>query len=123
MSILSYFSLRAKKGSLPNPTGSLSRKISPAAFVSANSEVAKVIQQVNNSTSTSAKSSKRSKPRIYSVTQRAEIGKLACNIGAKAMAKQFTKKLGYTINESTVRGMKQAYLTERHQKRLMEDGG
>ena len=122
-SILSYFSLRSKEGSLPNPTGSLSRKISPSAIVSANSEVAKVIQQVNNNGSilVPGKSSKRSKPRFFSPKERAEIGKLACSIGATAAARHFSKKLGYTMNKSMVRGLKQAYLTERRQKRLMED--
>ena len=120
-SILSYFSLRSKEGSLPNPTGSLSRKISPSAIVSANSEVAKVIQQVNNNGSISGKSSKRNKPRFFSPKERAEIGKLACSIGATAAARHFSKKFGYTMNESTVRGLKQAYLTERRRKRLMED--
>ena len=115
-SILSYFSLWAKEGSLPNPTGSLSRKILPSAIASANLEVAKVIrQQENNAVG------KRRKPRLFSPKERAEIGKLACSIGATAAARQFLAKLGYTMNESTVRGLKQAYLTERHRKRPMED--
>ena len=61
MSILSLVS--GKKKALSNPMGSLSHKISPAVIVSANAEVAKVLQRVNNGGSIS---STRRKPRIYS---------------------------------------------------------
>ena len=83
--------------------------------------MAKIIQQVNNNGSIPGKSSKSSKPRFFSPKERAKIGKLACSIGATAAVRHFSKKLGYTMNESTVRGLKQAYLTERRRKRLMED--
>ena len=40
---------------------------------------------------------------------RAEIGKVASQIGIKAAAFRFTKRLGKHVNESTVRSIKKAY--------------
>ena len=49
------------------------------------------------------------------------MGKLMCTIGAMAAAKSFSRKLGVTINESTVRGCKKAYIAKRSTKRLREE--
>jgi len=49
--ILNYFRFHGKEGSLPNPRGPLSSKISSTAIVLANSEVVKVIKQANNNSS------------------------------------------------------------------------
>jgi len=117
MSILNYFRLQGKEGSLPNPRGPLSSIILSTAIELANSEVAKVIKKVNNNSSkVSGRSKNGKKRRIYSLKERADIGKLAYSIGATAAARHFMRTLGYTINESTVRCLKQAYLTEQHQK-------
>jgi len=106
---------KEKKGFLPNPRGPLSSKISSAAIVSANSEVAKVIEKMNNNSSmVSGRSKNGKKRRIYSPKERADIGKLACSVGATEAARHFMRTLGYTINESMVRCFKQAYLTEQH---------
>ena len=53
--------------------------------------------------------------------ERAELGKLAVDIGASAAAKRFSKKLKYPVNESTARRFKQLYLEERRAKRLREE--
>ena len=50
--------------------------------------------------------------RVYSPKDRAEIGKLACSVGATEAAKRFRKQFGFSINESTVRSMKKTYLTK-----------
>ena len=65
-------------------------------------------------------SRKGKKLRIYSPRERAEIGKLACNIGATAAARRISKKFE-GINESTVRGFKKSYLNELRAKRLREE--
>jgi len=64
---------------------------------------------------------KGKKPRAYSDTQRAEMGKLTCRVGPTEAAKRFSSKLGLTINESTMRSIKEDYVNKRHQKRLLED--
>ena len=63
---------------------------------------------------------KEKKLRIYSPRERAEIGKLACSIGAIAAARRISKKFE-GINESTVHGFKKAYLNELRTKRLREE--
>ena len=42
-------------------------------------------------------------------------------VGATEAAKRFTKKCGFSINESTVTAIKKAYLAKRHEKRLREE--
>jgi len=100
MSILNYFQRKKSGGNLPNPHGPLSRFLSPVAIVSANSEVREVYA-TQTSGCPSKKSRKGKKFRVYSDTQRAEMGKLTCRVGATEAAKRFTKKLGFRINEST----------------------
>ena len=64
---------------------------------------------------------RKAKRRVYSPKERAELGKLAGMVGATEAAKRFTKKCGFSINESTVRAIKKAYLAKRHEKRLREE--
>ena len=109
MSLLDYFK---RKGPLPDPRGSLARVIPSSAIAAANSEVEKSI---------CPKSRKGLKKIVYSPRERAQIGKLACSIGATAAAKSFSRKLGMTVNESTVREWKKAYIAERNAKRLREE--
>lgn len=94
--------------------------IPSAAIASANSEVLQVINQAIRGEQTS-KSRKGIMPRVYSPRERAEIGKLACSVDATEAAKRFTKKFGFSINKSTVRSIKKAYLTKQHEKRLREE--
>ena len=49
------------------------------------------------------------------------MAKLVCTIGAMAAAKSFSRKLGVTVNESTVHGCKKAYIAEQSTKRLREE--
>ena len=118
MSILNYY--KHKERALPNPQGPLSRVIPSNAIAFANSEVRQVIDQARGGEKT-RKRRKGISPRVYSPKERAEIGKLACSVGATEVAKRFTKKLGFSVNESTVRSMKKAYLTKLREKRLRED--
>ena len=117
MSILDYFSVRSSK-SLPNPRGPLSSRIPSAAIELANREVCAAI---NKEQPGNVSSRKGKKPRVYSPQERAESGKLAADIGASAAAKRFSRKLKYSVNESTARRFKQLYLEERRAKRLREE--
>ena len=57
----------------------------------------------------------------YSLQLKLEIGKAILQFGAIAAARKYLAKLGTTINESTMRGLKQAYVLERQRKRSTED--
>ena len=109
MSLLDYFK---RKEPLPNPRGSLAKVIPSSAIAAANSEVEKIF---------CPKSRKGLKKKVYFPRERAQMGKLACTIGATAVAKRFSRKLGVKVNESTVRGFKKAYLAERSAKRSREE--
>jgi len=64
---------------------------------------------------------KRKKRHVYSPKKRAEIGKLAGQIGPSEAARRFTRKLGYSVNESTARRFKKLYDQERKIKRMREE--
>ena len=117
MSILDYFSVRSSK-SLLNPRGPLSSRIPSAAIESANREVCLAI---NKEQPGNVSSRKGKKPRVHSPQERAELGKLAADIGASAAAKRFSRKLKYSVNEGTAHRFKQLYLEERRAKRLREE--
>ena len=118
MSILDYFSVSSSK-SFPNPRGPLSNRIASAAIESANREVRAALNKELLESASSRR--KEKKPRVYLPQERAEMGKLAVDIGATEAAKRFSKKLKYPINESTARRFKQLYLQERRAKRLREE--
>ena len=122
MSILQYFTAR-RGGPLPNPNGPLSTKIPPAAISSANAEVRSVLtgEEDSSASTSSDRSRKGKKPHVYSPKTRAEIGRLASNIGATSAAKRVSRKLGFPVNESTARRFKKLYLQERKVKRLREE--
>ena len=109
MSLLEYFK---RKEPFPDPTGPLARVLPASAIMGANREVER---------SVCSKSRKGQKKKVYSPRKKAQMGKLACSIGATAAAKSFSRKLGVKINESTVRGFKRAYLAERSAKRLRKE--
>ena len=110
MSFLDYF--KRKEGSLPDLRGSLARVIPSSAIAATNSEVEK---------SVCPKVTKKLKKKVYSPREQAQMGKLACTIGATAAAKGLSRKVEEKINESTVRGFKKAYIAERSAKRLREE--
>ena len=116
MSILDYFTVMSSK-SLPNPRGPLSNRIASAAIESANREVRVAL----NPESASSKQ-KGKKPCVYSPHERAELGKLAVDIGVTNAAKRFSKKIiKYPVKESTARRFKKLCLKERRAKRLREE--
>ena len=53
----------------------------------------------------------------YDESVRAQIDRSAVEIGVMKTARKFTEKLGFAVNESTVRGMKKAYVSK---KRTLE---
>ena len=115
ISILDYFSVRSSK-SFPKPRGPLFSRIPSAAIESANCEVCAALNKEQPVSSRKGK-----KPRVYSSQERAELGKLAVDVKASEAAKWFSRKLKYSINESTARRFKQLYLEERRAKRLREE--
>jgi len=64
---------------------------------------------------------KRKKRHIYSPKRRAEIGKLAGQIGPSEAARRFSRNLGYSVNESTARRFKKLCDQERKTKRMKEE--
>ena len=99
MSILPYLKRRCGDV-LPDPGGELSRSIPLNAISSANRHVAEILKRTKRP---------RGKYNSYTPELRAEIGKVASQIGIKAAAIRFTKRLGKHVNESTVRSIRKAY--------------
>ena len=122
MSILQYFT-KKQVGSLPNPERTLSNVIPSAAIKSANSEVKKVMGQGHPSSQVSRKETRKGKKcRIYSLRERAKIGKMACNIEATAAARRMSNKFkGTDVSKNSIRGFKKAYLNELRYNRLREE--
>ena len=54
-------------------------------------------------------------------SDRAEIGRYACQHGIAAAARRYSREFQHSVNESTVRYMKKAYLKVRREKRTAED--
>ena len=105
--MLDYFRLK-RSGSLPNPRGPLSNRISSTAIASANSEVRTVLNGKPLKGSRKGK-----KHHVYSPKERAEIGRLAGQIGVSEAARRFSRKLGHLLNESTARRFKKLYDEEK----------
>ena len=98
-------------GGLPDPRGSLSSSIPAQVIAEANKEVQKVMD-----------GSKRGPYKRYSSTLRAEIAKYACQHGAAAAARHYSRKLEKTISESTVKSMKKVYVEELQKRPRTDDG-
>ena len=116
MSILDYFKTQS---TLPNPSGTLSTSMPSRAIAAANRMVSAVV----SSQSWNAKQKRQRKAvhnNSYSPQLRAEMGKATLQFGATAVARKYSVKLG-TVNESTMRGLKQAYVLEGQRKRRRED--
>ena len=117
MSILQYLKPISKPTTTPDglscPMGSLSAVIAPAAIESANSLVREVQQQ--------KKTVARGPYHKLSPALRANIGKYACENGVCAAARHFSHRLEKSLNESTVRSIKKAYLIEVGQKRRFDE--
>ena len=122
MSILQYFQKDNRFRSsntvfLPDPRGSLSRSIPSSAIVAANAEIRR---SMHNRHSTPRRLKRYN---IYTLEQRATIGRYAVENSVMAAKRKFSNQLNTDINESTVRRFKRAYLKERHEKRQRQDGG
>ena len=115
MSILHYFKPDSvsRSDGLPNPFGSLSTRIPPAAIASAN-------EQVQEAQKEKARS-KRGPYHKFSAVMRARIGRYASENGVAAAARRYSREIKVTINESTVRGIRRTYLTELNGKRAGDD--
>ena len=79
-------------GGLPDPRGSLSSSIPAQVIAEANKEVQKVTGSVDGS--------KCGPYKRYSSTLHAEIAKYACQHGAAAAARHYSRKLEKTISGS-----------------------
>ena len=108
MSILKYLKPSPKQDSthdgLLNPHGSLSASLSSATIASANERVREVQQAPQ----------RKSRQPYHKLTpaMRARIGKYACEHGVATATRHCSRELEKPLNESTVRGLKNAYLME-----------
>ena len=91
ISILDYFSVRSSK-SFPNPGG-----LSLVEFLLLRLS-RPIVRCIWCRTARKLELSKKKKPRVYSPQERIELGKLAGDIGASSAAKQFSRKLKYSVN-------------------------
>ena len=108
MSILRYVK---RLDDLPDPQGSLSRVLRPKEIVEANRQVR---------ADTAPQSKKRGPYNKYDDAERAAIGKYACQHGPAAASRRFSRLLGKSISENTVKSIKKAY-KEEVRKRPRED--
>ena len=106
-----YTDLFSRKNTLPNPNGSLLSRVLPRAIIAANSEI-KLVQSAAQIPTTKRKR-KFAKNNIYDDKLRAE---MACKMGPTAAARKYFVKLSTNINESTMRGIKRAYLEAQGQQ-------
>ncbi len=93
----------ATRDGLPNPKGHLSTKIPASAIESAN-------ELVRETQSQAACTKQKSRGVYHKLIpdMRARLGRYACENGIAAAARHFSRgtELGKSINESTVRGIK-----------------
>ena len=92
-----YFELLSTEENFPNPHGPLSKTISPVTIESANSEVCEVY--ASQASGCSAKSSRENSPVSIQIQKQLKWASLHA-------AKRFTNKLGFTINKSIMRSIK-----------------
>lgn len=109
-----YFKPADRPPTLPKPTDK-SHGLEPAAVRSANEKVQEVIDEENSNASTSGnapggKKRRRGQYTFYDGELRAKIGRYAAENGDAAACRKFSKELKKTLNESTVRGMRNAYI-------------
>ena len=111
MSILEYFKRTSTSVIQPNVT--LSAIVPSKAIVAANAEVQPLAAK--------RLSRKHGPYNNYAPKELAAIGKYAVQHGATATAKVFSRKLGKTFHESTVRGFKMLYKEDISKKREAGD--
>ena len=89
--------------------------IAPASVRNANDGIVKALSGPS-SESKAKQGTKRGAYGVYPSELRAKIGRYAAEMGVNAAAKRFSKELNRPVNESTVRGMKKAYLLRQDQR-------
>ena len=99
-------------GCAPDPRGSLSRSIPSQAIAEANKQVERVLAEGSN----------RGPYTKYNAAVRPEIGKYACQHGAAAAARHFTRKLKKPVRESSVKSIKKGYIEELRKRQRTDDG-
>ena len=128
--MLRYFKPVSKTDTLqllPKPASKdlQDKGLDPASIRSANEEILKQVEgedplnQTPGSTLSAASSAsggkvkpKRGPYGVYSSQLRAKIGRYAAENSVVAAARKFSQDIGSPLNESTVRGMKKAYLSK-----------
>ena len=110
MSLLRYLHPVPKADGLPNPQGSLSKDIPSTAISSAN-------EQVTAARQGQLRTRKRGQYHQLSPGDRTRRGRYACENGVVAAARRFSQGMDRPLNESTVWGIKRAYLAEASKKR------
>ena len=109
MSLLRYFKPTSSTG-LFDPRSSLSQVIPARAIEADNTEVKEASEP-----------RKLGPCNHFTLEQRTQIGKYACENGVVAASRHFSKQLESSLNESTVRGIKAGYLKELARKRRAEE--
>ncbi len=115
MALLKY--LEPQSEHLPNPKGSLVASIRPAAVRAANECVQSCAARAQHE----GGEKKRSPYTKLTIEKRAEIGTYATENGIVSAEKHYSKELQKPLNESTVCGLKKAYLQELSRKRKAEE--
>ena len=108
MSLWDYFK---QKGSLPDPKGSLARIIPSLQLQQQILKLKIYLPQVTKRTKEKSISPKRMSPN----------GKTCVHHRRNSSRKSISRKLGVTINKSTVRGCKIVYIAKQSAKRLREE--
>ena len=106
MSILDYY--KPLNPTLPDPSGHLSSFIPPRAIAAANAEVG------DQAETQPQRRKKRGKYIKYTPKERADIGRYAKLHGVSLASRVFSRRLGVSINECTVRSFK-----KKSQERLL----
>jgi len=93
--------------------GELLATIPSHAIATANREVEIVQSRFSDKQKQKRKFKKNN---IFDEKLQAQMGKVTCDVGATEAARKFSAKLGVRLNESTMRGIKNAYVTEQNRK-------
>ncbi len=105
-----YFKPKSQTN-LPNPN-STEHGLPAASVRAANEKVVHVLEEDASTSGTSSKK-RRGMYGVYNAELRAKIGRYAAQNGVMNAKRKFSAEIKKELNESTVRGMKDAYLREK----------
>lgn len=108
MSLLRYLK---RAGGLPDPRGPLSSTLPGNVIAAANREVEKEL-----------KTKKRGQYKKYTPSQRFQIGRYSSQHGAAAAARHFSRIYEHEVSESTVKSIKNYYISEVRKRPRSDDG-